>query len=67
MVISRALIDSSPRLVRRTMPVTPMMSPRSIIASMLRASSGVTSLCEKIWILPPASWMSMNMPELREE
>ncbi len=27
----------------------------------------VVSLWEKIWILPEASWMSMNMPELREE
>ncbi|MCY1307348.1 hypothetical protein D9M70_572640 [compost metagenome] len=67
MVIAWALIVSSPRLVRRTTPVTPMMSPMSIIGSRPRASSLVTSLWLKIWILPEASWMSMNMPELREE
>ncbi len=53
MVIFCALIVSSPRLVRRTTPVTPMMSPMSIIGSRARASSGVVSLWLKIWILPP--------------
>ncbi|MNW06253.1 hypothetical protein D3C71_2026260 [compost metagenome] len=66
-MIACALIVSSPRLVRRTTPVTPMMSPMSIIGSSARASSGVVSLWLKIWILPEASWISMNMPELRDE
>src|SRR5665213_1296644 len=51
--------------VRRTMPVTPMMSPMSSSLTRASCSGGRWSLWLNTWILPEASCRSMNMPLLR--